>query len=89
MRTVGPAFLNQMRIVDPRYQNLMRIVVPAACIVVGVVWLWIAYKGKTTYYGGPGARSDVPVPPRLGRAVHGLLGVFALFLAVWILLHQR
>ena len=63
----------------------MWILAPVFLIVVGVVCLWIAYNGKTVYYG----KSRVPMPKRLGRAVNGLLGVCALFLAVWILLNQR
>ena len=67
----------------------MRVVIPTFLILIGAGALWVAYTGKTVYYGGPGAHSDDPMPPRLGRFVSAFVGVVALFLAVWILFHQK
>ena len=65
----------------------MNVLVPAVFILVGLLCLWIAVTGKTVYY--PKSNPPIPMPSRLGRFVSGFIGAFALFLAIWGLVHQR
>ena len=67
--------------------RMTQILVPASLVLFGLLCLWIAVTGKTVYY--PKSSPPIPMPPRLGRFVFGFMGAFALFLAIWGLVHQR
>lgn len=70
----------------------MNIVVPTALILAGLLCLWIAVRGKTVYYGRLGAINRyhlprIPIPRKQGRLLFGFMGAFALFIAIWGLMH--
>lgn len=48
--------------------------------VVGVVALWAAFTGKPIYSG---RAHKEPMPPKEGRTIATIVGVFAILFAVW------
>ena len=63
------------------------ILVPTVLVLMGLLLLWIALTGKTVYY--PKSNPPIPIPRTLGRLLSGFMGLAALFIAIWGLLHQR
>jgi hypothetical protein len=52
-------------------------------LVVGIGALWVAFTGKSVYSGLTSGSRREPMPPKEGRTIATLVGVFALLFALW------
>jgi hypothetical protein len=61
-----------------------RVVGAIVSFAVGIGAVWVAFTGKSVYSGLTSGSHREPMPPKEGRTIATIVGVFALLFAFWL-----
>jgi hypothetical protein len=62
---------------------MTRVVGTIVMLAIGIGALWVAFTGKSVYSGPTSGSHREPMPPKEGRTMATMVGVFFLLFALW------